>query len=147
MGHDRDATQSTPALHPGDRVDDRYEVVRLLGEGGFGAVYEAHHLGLDRRVALKVMRPELSRDGLAVARFQLEARTVSRLRHPHIVEVSDFGDDQGRFYLAMEFLEGESLQSLFTREAAVPFGELVALALPSPRPCTTRTPTTWCTAT
>ncbi len=106
---------SGASLSPGQRVAGRYEVLRLLGEGGMGAVYEALHAELGRRVAVKVLRPEFSADRVAVERFRAEARTASELRHRNVVEVTDFGDDGGRLYLVMELLEGESLQALLDR--------------------------------
>ncbi|MFO0645542.1 MAG: protein kinase [Polyangiales bacterium] len=121
---------SGASLSPGQRVAGRYEVVRLLGEGGMGAVYEALHAELGRRVAVKVLRPEFSADRVAVERFRAEARTASELRHRNVVEVTDFGDDGGRLYLVMELLDGESLQALLDREG--PLDAEVALKLVDP---------------
>ncbi len=95
-----------------------------------GAVYEALHAELGRRVAVKVLRPEFSADRVAAERFRAEARTASELRHRNVVEVTDFGDDGGRLYLVMELLEGESLQALLDREG--PLDEDVALKLVDP---------------
>ena len=118
------------ALAPGALIAKRYEVVRVLGEGGMGTVFEAIHTGLSRRVAVKVLRPEFSVDRVAVERFRSEARTASALRHRNVVEVTDFGDDAGRLFLVMELLDGESLQSLLDREGALSAERAIALIEP-----------------
>jgi len=88
-----------------------YRIVRLLGEGGMGAVYEARQEPLDRRVAVKTLHPEFARNQDAVARFFNEAKILSKLEHPSIVQVSDFGQSSdGITYLVMEYLRGESLR-------------------------------------
>lgn len=87
-----------------------YRIVRLLGQGGMGAVYEARQEPLDRRVALKTLHPEWARNDDAVARFFNEAKVLTRLEHPSIVQVSDFGHaSDGSAYLVMEYLRGETL--------------------------------------
>ena len=93
-----------------------YRIVRLLGEGGMGAVYEARQEPLERRVALKVLHSEYASNRDAVARFFNEAKVLSKLEHPSIVQVSDFGSSaEGITYLVMEYLRGESLaQRLLT---------------------------------
>jgi serine/threonine protein kinase len=78
------------ALEAGHRLG-QYRVIRLLGEGGMGAVYEARHESLDRRVAVKTLHAEVAANQTAVTRFFNEAKTLSRLEHPSIVQVSDFG--------------------------------------------------------
>ncbi len=87
-----------------------YQVTRLIGEGGMGAVYEALQLRLNKRVAIKVMSRELASNSEALARFRREAEVTSRLGHPHLVNVMDFGaTDSGEPYLVMEYLDGEDL--------------------------------------
>ena len=87
-----------------------YRIVRQLGEGGMGVVYEARQESLDRRVALKTLHPEYARNQESVTRFFNEAKVLSKLEHPSIVQVSDFGTaPDGTVYLVMEFLRGESL--------------------------------------
>lgn len=87
-----------------------YRIVRLIGKGGMGAVYEARQAPLDRRVALKTLHPDYASNKGAVARFFNEAKALSRLEHPSIVQVSDFGSAaDGTAYLVMEFLRGEPL--------------------------------------
>lgn len=91
-------------------VDNKYRVDRLLGRGGMGAVFLATHLGTERSVALKVLAPHLVDDEEFVERFRCEARAAGRLRHPNIVNVTDFGiaeaDDGPLAYLVMEYLVG-----------------------------------------
>jgi branched-chain amino acid transport system substrate-binding protein len=92
-------------LGPGQQ----YRLIRLIGKGGAGSVYEAEHVGLQRRVAIKVLDPVLTRQRGFVARFQQEARAVAQLDHRHILPVFDFGEDNGRFYLVMRLVRGGSL--------------------------------------
>ena len=87
----------------------RYELVSSLGSGGMATVYKAFHRALDRTVAIKVIRADLSNDEEFVERFRAEAKTVARMRHPHIVEVHDFDEADGRHFIVMEYLEGGSL--------------------------------------
>jgi len=88
-----------------------YRIVRLLGEGGMGAVYEAVHNQLERRVAIKVLHPEFSKDQQILSRFFNEARAVNIVGHPSLVDVYEFGTrEDGCAYLVMELLEGDSLK-------------------------------------
>lgn len=87
-----------------------YHVVRLLGEGGMGAVYEAVHSTIGRRVAIKVLRPEFARNEEVTSRFFNEARAVNLVEHPGIVQISDYGQmPDGTAFIVMEYLKGESL--------------------------------------
>ena len=103
-------------LVPGTLVD-AYEVENLLGAGGMGAVYGAHHERLGRRAAIKVISPALSRDRDAVERFEQEAQALARISHPNIVGVLSVGTlpGDGRAYFVMEWLDGESLQTRLDR--------------------------------
>lgn len=90
---------------------DKYQMVREIGAGGFGVVYEARHLGLDRRVAMKLMRgDDMNMDPEFRERFAREARVMSRLEHPNAVRVYDYGEHGNMLYIAMEFLEGHPLE-------------------------------------
>ncbi|MGE3454278.1 MAG: protein kinase [Kofleriaceae bacterium] len=101
----------------GKLLGERFLVQALLGEGGSGTIYRAEHTTLRRRVAIKVLHAELSRDDLAVERFRREATTVAEIDNEHIVEIHDFGrTPDGRLYLAMELLEGETLDRVLARE-------------------------------
>src|SRR6516225_308398 len=94
----------------------RYRLVERLGQGGMGTVYRALHTLMDKPVAVKVLRAELSSDSEAVARFHREARSASRLDHDHCIRVSDFGQsDDGHLFLVMELLDGHSLSYVTRR--------------------------------
>src|SRR4051812_1009631 len=85
----------------------RYQIVRLIGEGGMGAVYEAIHPGLKKRVAVKVLLPRIAESQEARVRFLREGEAASRINHPNVVSVFDVGDDGGVPFLVMEYLEGK----------------------------------------
>src|SRR5687767_6060446 len=100
----------------GTVLDGAYRLTRLIGEGGMGAVYEAVQLRLDKRVAVKVMAHSLASNSEALARFRREVQVTSKLAHPHIVHVSDFGTvPSGEPYLVMEYLHGEDLAARLHR--------------------------------
>jgi serine/threonine-protein kinase len=107
-----------------------YEVVRELGCGAFGVVYEAVRHPLGKRVALKVLNPEMVGTPDAVTRFLREAETAAQMRHPHIVDVNDLGAVAGVPYLAMEFLDGETLEDRVEREGRLSVETSVDLLLP-----------------
>jgi eukaryotic-like serine/threonine-protein kinase len=100
----------------GQVVAGRYRVLRPLGAGGMGQVYLAEHEAIEKKVALKVLRPEYSRKEDIVTRFQQEAISASRIKHPNVLDVFDFGRlETGETFLAMEFLEGHDLSDELTR--------------------------------
>lgn len=108
----------------GQILDDKYRLERLLGRGGMGAVYLATHLGTERYVALKLIAPQFMRNEEFVARFKREARAAGRLRHPNVVDVTDFGftkagKDQVA-YLVMEYLDGCTLGDVLEEEKRLP---------------------------
>ena len=109
--------ESTADPLVGKLLGDRFQVQELIGQGGSGTIYRAEHVTLRRKVAIKVLHNELSRDDLAVERFRREATTVAEIDNEHIVEIHDFGRiADGRLYLAMELLEGETLDHVLARE-------------------------------
>ncbi len=113
MGHSNDYTRlrgaADPELSPGSLVGE-FQIEGLLGEGGMGHVYAAIHPLIAKRAAIKVLRPELSRDPQMLERFVLEARAVNEIQHPNIVDIFAFGTlDDGRHYFVMEWLRGTSL--------------------------------------
>jgi serine/threonine-protein kinase len=89
-----------------------YHIEEEIGAGSMGTVFRAIHTGLDRPVALKVLRPDMLQDADSVRRFLREARSSARLEHPHIVSVYDAGEIDGQYYIAMKLLEGQTLQGL-----------------------------------
>ena len=105
-------------------LDGKYQIEQLLGEGGMGAVYRATHLGTKRTVAVKVIHPQLSAHDQFVARFRREAEAAGRLRHPNVVDVTDFGFAQTTngpvAYLVMEYLDGCTLAEIVAEEGALP---------------------------
>ena len=108
----------------GQVLDEKYRLERLLGQGGMGAVYLATHLGTDRYVALKLIAPQFMRNEEFVERFKREARAAGRLRHPNVVDVTDFGfsgdGDDRVAYLVMEYLDGCTLSDVLAEESRLP---------------------------
>ena len=101
----------------GKVIADRYKLIDRLGEGGMGAVYKVQHTRMGKVMALKVLRPELSKQRSAVERFQQEAQLVARLSSLHTISIFDFGEtDEGALYLAMEYLPGHDLSALLRKE-------------------------------
>ena len=116
-------------LPPGSRLG-KYEIRRLLGAGGMGAVYEAHHTEIGKRVAIKVLAPELAAAPGARTRFLREAQLTSKINHPNIVDVNDMGNEDGRAFIVMEFLDGEDLAQRLDRTGPMPVDQLVDIMLP-----------------
>lgn len=117
------------ALSPGDTLGP-YTIVRAIGRGASGAVYEARKQPLDKRIALKLLHAGALANAHQLGRFQREARAAAALRHPNIVDVDDVGVIDGVAFLAMEFLEGETLGALLKREGPLPLGAALDLMLP-----------------
>ena len=104
----------------GTILQERYEITRRIGQGGMGAVYEATHLALGKRVAVKVLLDKYTTKDKVVARLEQEARLASSIGHDNIVDITDFGETAaGRTFVVMEYLEGESLGQLIGREGAL----------------------------
>jgi serine/threonine-protein kinase len=122
------------ALEEGDEglvgrvVDNRYRIVSKLGQGGMGAVFLAEHVGIGKRVAIKVLRADLRGKPALVRRFRREAMAVSRLSDAHTITVFDFGIWRGLVYLVMEYLRGEDLGDVLAREGALPPGRVLHIA-------------------
>jgi hypothetical protein len=115
------------ALSSGVRLGP-YEIVSLVGVGGMGEVYKARDTRLDRTVAVKLLPPEVAERADRRARFETEARAISSLSHPHICTLFDVGDDHGRPFIVMEYLDGETLDDRLTR-GALPASEVVRYAV------------------
>mgnify|MGYP002780146278 FL=1 len=112
------AALGTPELI-GTIIADRYRITSKIGGGGMGQVYKAEHVRMRRTCAIKVLRGGLTDDPEAIQRFQREAENASQISHPNVAQIYDFGEHERLVYLAMEFIEGESLADLLGRQAAV----------------------------
>ncbi|MBX3248131.1 MAG: protein kinase [Myxococcales bacterium] len=129
--------EATQVANPmiGRTIDGRYRVEDVLGEGGMGIVYLATHVGLGKKMALKVLHGDMARDEVVVARFVQEAQASTAIGHPNIVDISDFGRlEDGTAYFVMEMLEGEALTGRIGRgpmplEAVLDITEQIASAL------------------
>ncbi len=107
----------------GQKINDRYEVIRSIGEGGMANVYLGYDTILDRNVAIKILRGDLSNDEKFVRRFQREALSASSLAHPNIVEMYDVGEDDGLYYIVMEFIDGITLKQLLKKRGSLTLSE------------------------
>ena len=112
----------------GELVAGRYEIVRLLGQGGMGAVYAAKQVSMDRMVALKLIRPQVAASTEIGKRFHREMQATSRIEHPNVIQVFDYGEDAGRLFLAMEFLAGKPLSKVIAESGTLPTGKLLHIA-------------------
>jgi serine/threonine-protein kinase len=124
-----DGAKLVPAEGGGDQLigsvlADRYRIIKLLGEGGMGRVYEAQHVNINKRLAIKVLRSEVTSVPSTVARFRQEARSASSIGHENIIEIDDFATlPDGTVYLAMEMLEGQSLGDRMREPPPLALGE------------------------
>ena len=113
----------------GQKINDRYQIIKTIGEGGMANVYLAYDTILDRNVAVKVLRGDLASDEKFVRRFQREALSASSLSHPNIVEVYDVGEDNGLYYIVMEYIEGKHLKQLLKKRGTLTVRETVDILL------------------
>ncbi len=113
----------------GQKINDRYQIIRLIGEGGMANVYLAQDIILDRKVAVKILRGDLANDEKFVRRFQREAISSSSLNHPNIVEMYDVGEDDEKYFIVMEYIDGRTLKSLVKRRGALTVEEVVDIML------------------
>ncbi len=113
----------------GQKVNDRYEILTTIGEGGMANVYLAKDTILDRKVAIKVLRGDLATDEKFVRRFQREALSASSLSHPNIVEIYDVGEDNGDYFIVMEYVPGKNLKQLIKKRGGLTVSEVVDIML------------------
>lgn len=111
----------------GTMINERYRIVKMIGDGGMANVYLANDLILNREVAIKVLRHELSDDATFIKRFEREARAVTSLSHPNIVSIYDIGNDKGYYYIVMEYIEGKTLKHLIQERQSLTVTETLAL--------------------
>ncbi len=110
-------------IEPGAIINERFRVIKLIGEGGMGAVFEGEHTGVGRKVAIKVLHPSFARNAEIVGRFQREARSAAAIGHDNIIEIMDFGTHDGAPYMVMEYLKGQSLRERLDERGTLPFGD------------------------
>ena len=113
----------------GQKINDRYEIIKSIGEGGMANVYLAYDTILDRNVAIKVLRGDLANDEKFVRRFQREALSASSLSHPNIVAMYDVGEDDGLYYIVMEYVEGKTLKQLLKKRGSLTLSEAIDIML------------------
>lgn len=116
-------------ISKGYKVNDRYEILKNIGEGGMANVYLAHDTILDRDVAVKILRGDLANDEKFVRRFQREAISASSLSHPNIVEMYDVGEDDGKYFIVMEYVNGKTLKNLIKKRGALILPEVIDIML------------------
>ena len=113
----------------GDKINDRYQIIKTIGEGGMANVYLALDTILNREVAVKILRGDLADDEKFVRRFQREALSASKLNHPNIVEMYDVGEDDGRYYIVMEYIDGKTLKNLIKKRGGLTLHEVVDIMM------------------
>ena len=113
----------------GQKINDRYEIIKSIGEGGMANVYLAQDTILDRKVAIKVLRGDLANDEKFIRRFQREALSASSLSHPNIVEMYDVGEDSGNHYIVMEYIEGKTVKQLLKKRGALTLPEVIDIMI------------------
>ena len=109
----------------GQKINDRYEIRKLIGEGGMANVYLGFDTILERDVAIKVLRGDLADDEKFVRRFRREAQSASLLNHPNIVQIYDVGEDDGNFYIVMEYINGQTLKQLIKKRGKLSVPEVI----------------------
>lgn len=113
----------------GQLIDNRYKIIRSIGEGGMANVYLAYDTILEREVAVKILRGDLADDEKFVRRFQREANAASSLKHPNIVEMYDVGEDDGKYFIVMEYINGKTLKSLVKKRGSLTLPEVMDIML------------------
>lgn len=112
-------------LMKGQKINDRYQIIRSIGEGGMANVYLAHDTILDRNVAVKVLRGDLAGDEKFVKKFQKEANAAATINHPNVVEMYDVGKDDDTYFIVMEYVDGLTLKNLIKKRGALTLPEAI----------------------
>ncbi len=113
----------------GQKINERYEIIKSIGEGGMANVYLAYDTILNRNVAVKILRGDLANDEKFVRRFQREAISASSLNHPNIVEMYDVGEDDGKYFIVMEYLNGQTLKTLIKKRGSLTLSEVIDIMM------------------
>ena len=124
-----DGDAGSKDLQVGDLLAGRYEILKLLGEGGMGAVYRARDNELERMVAVKVIRPDLARNAEILQRFKQELILARQVTHRNIIRIFDLGHAEGMRFITMEYIDGEDLSSLLVKRGKLPAAEAVAIVM------------------
>ena len=116
-------------LMKGQKINDRYQIIRSIGEGGMANVYLAHDTILDRNVAVKILRGDLAQDEKFVKKFQREANAAATIIHPNVVEMYDVGKDDENYFIVMEYIDGQTLKNLIKKRGALTLPEVIDIML------------------
>ncbi len=122
----QESSSESPGVQKGRK---RYQILRELGRGGMGVVYQAHDTVLDRIVALKVLPLSLRLNPIAIANFKSEAKKAAALNHPNIVTIYDYGEDDGEYYLVMEYIDGITLRDYIKRKGRLNLKEVLFIGV------------------
>src|SRR5262249_514356 len=128
--HPPAASCSSARARPSEIVGGKYQIQRLIGKGGMGAVFEAQHIDIEKRFAIKFLLPAWSTNQEMIQRFRQEAIAAGRAEAPNITSVIDFGRaDDGTPFIVMEFLEGEDCASMLARQGPLPIARAVSIVI------------------
>jgi len=116
-------------LMKGQRINDRYQIIRSIGEGGMANVYLAHDTILDRNVAVKILRGNLAKDEKFIKKFQREANSAATILHPNVVEMYDVGKDDDNYFIVMEYIDGQTLKNLIKKRGALTLPEVIDIMM------------------
>jgi serine/threonine-protein kinase len=115
-------------LHPGDKLGGRYEILELVGSGGAGKVYRARDVEIAEPVAVKTLRPELASDSASLARLNAELRIARRISHRNVLRTHELGEADGKHFVAMEWVDGQSVKTLLSERGRLPVEATLAIA-------------------
>ena len=110
-------------------IAERYELIDIIGQGGMADVYLANDTILNRTIAIKILRTSLAKDPIYIARFQREASAAAALSHKNIVEIYDVGEDNGLYYIVMEYIDGKTLKQLLKKRGSLTLSEAIDIML------------------